>query len=400
MLSHGRGRWFEASSAHSRSPPFGGLARILTRSGTLCRLPKPTYGCSHAQLKPIGYGLGVIVADSPPHVLVVGGGSWGTALANLLAGKGVPTKIWAREAEVVEGINTRRENTVFLPGITLHEDLSAVSELSTALADVDVIVSSIPTQFTRSVWTEAAQRVPSEALIVTVSKGIEIDSLAVPSVILREVLGSEATDRIVALSGPSFAREVAAEHPTAVVAASASADAARRIQELFSSETFRVYTTSDIVGVELGGALKNVIALAAGMVEGLRYGHNTMTALITRGLAEIARLGVAMGGDPLTFAGLSGMGDLVLTCTGGLSRNRTVGVELGRGRALADIEAEMEMVAEGVKTTKAVKQLSESLGVEMPICDQMYEVIHRGKPAGTVARELMVRELRSEREHD
>lgn len=338
------------------------------------------------------------LADTSPSVLVVGGGSWGTALANLLAGKGIPTAIWARESEVVEGINTRRENSVFLPGITLHEDLRAVSDLPSAITGVDVIVSSVPTQFTRSVWSEVADHVPSDAVIVTVSKGIEIDSLAVPSVILQDVLGPDTADRIVALSGPSFAREVGAEHPTAVVAASTNPDRARQVQQLFSSETFRVYTTTDIVGVELGGALKNVIALAAGMVEGLRYGHNTMTALITRGLAEISRLGVAMGGDPLTFAGLSGMGDLVLTCTGGLSRNRTVGVELGRGRSLVDIEAEMNMVAEGVKTTKAVKQLSESAGVEMPICDQMYEVIHRGKPAGTVARELMGRELRSERE--
>lgn len=334
-----------------------------------------------------------------PRALVVGGGSWGTALANLLVTDRVPTTIWAREAEVVDAINRQRENTVFLPGVSLHEGLSAVDDLHAAVAEAEIVVSSVPTQFVRETWSRVSDVTPGDITIVTVSKGIEVDTLRTPSHILGEVLGDAVSERIVALSGPSFAREVAAGHPTAVVAAGTDPDRTRTVQGLFSSETFRVYTSDDVTGVELGGALKNVIAVAAGIVEGLRYGHNTLTALITRGLAELSRLGVAMGGHPMTFSGLSGMGDLVLTCTGGLSRNRTVGVELGRGRSLEDIVAEMNMVAEGVRTAEAVRQLSESVGVEMPICEQVYEVLYRGKSPGLVARELMVRELRSEREN-
>ena len=333
----------------------------------------------------------------PPKVLVVGGGSWGTALANLLATYDVDTTLWAREPEVVDGINTERENVTFLPGVTLSSRLKATSDLAGSLQGAELAVSAVPTQFTRSVWTSVAEQLPPQTPIVSVSKGIEVDTLATPSVILGEVLGAGAEDRVLALSGPSFAREVVAKYPTAVVVAGPNDEVARNVQELFSSESFRVYTSDDIVGVELGGALKNVIAIAAGIVEGLRYGHNTLAALITRGLAEIARLGVAMGGDPFTFAGLSGMGDLVLTCTGGLSRNRTVGVELGRGRTIDEITGEMQMVAEGVKTTRAAKQLSDAAGVELPICDQMYEVLYEEKSPVTAAHDLMIRTLRSER---
>lgn len=337
--------------------------------------------------------------NEDPKVLVVGGGSWGTAIADLLARNGAPVTIWAREDEVVTGINTERENPIFLPGVALDAGLRATSDLPGSIGGADVLVNAVPTQHVRRAWSDIGDGVAPDVPIVTVSKGIEIDTLVTPSTILEQAVGDGDPTRIVALSGPSFAREVAGQHPTAVVAASGNEDLARTVQRLFSSETFRVYTSDDVIGVELGGALKNVIAIAAGIVEGLRYGHNTMAALITRGLAEITRLGMAMGGDPFTFAGLSGMGDLVLTCTGGLSRNRSVGVELGRGRSLEDIEAEMEMVAEGVKTTKAVRQLSESTGVEMPICDQMYEVLYHGKSATLAARELMVRELKGEREH-
>lgn len=330
-------------------------------------------------------------------VLVVGGGSWGTALANLLATYGVDATIWARENEVVDGINTERENVAFLPGVALSTDLRATADLGPALQQADLAVSAVPTQYVRPIWSEVGADLPAGTPIVSVSKGIEVDTLETPSVILSDVLGAGSADRIVALSGPSFAREVVAKYPTAVVVAGQNAGLAEEVQVLFSSESFRVYTSDDIVGVELGGALKNVIAIAAGIVEGLRYGHNTTAALITRGLAEISRLGVAMGGEPLTFAGLSGMGDLVLTCTGGLSRNRTVGVELGRGRTIEEITADMNMVAEGVKTTRAVRQLSTSMGVEMPICDQMFEVLYEGKSPITATRELMGRELRSER---
>lgn len=332
----------------------------------------------------------------PPSVLVVGGGSWGTALGNHLATEGVPSVIWAREQEVVDGINRERENPVFLPGAILSDQLSATSDLPGAIGSAEVIVSAVPTQHIRAVWTDIAGASRADATVVTVSKGIEIDTLRTPSVILDDLLGGGASDRIVALSGPSFAREVVARHPTAVVAAGVDGERTAAVQELFSSAVFRVYASHDVIGVELGGALKNVIALAAGIVEGLRYGHNTMAALMTRGLAEISRLGVALGGDPFTFAGLSGMGDLVLTCTGGLSRNRTVGVGLGQGRSLEEIEAEMQMVAEGVKTTRAVRQLARSVGVEMPICDQVHAVLYEGKPAADVARDLMVRPLTEE----
>lgn len=331
----------------------------------------------------------------PDRILVVGGGSWGTALANLLAGAGHEVTIWAREAEVVDAINRSRENTSFLPGITLSGDLTAIHDLAVGVDGASVLVSSVPTQHAASVWGRVAPIVSDDATIVTVSKGIEIGTHRTPSSILADTIGR--ADRIVALSGPSFAREVATEHPTAVVAAGTDATRTRTTQELFSTPRFRVYSSDDIVGVELGGALKNVIAVAAGIVEGLRFGHNTMAALMTRGLAELSRLGVALGGDPFTFAGLSGMGDLVLTCTGGLSRNRAVGVELGRGRSLEDITEEMNMVAEGVKTSRAVKQLSTELGVEMPICDQVHAVLYEQKPAAAVAHDLMLRPLKGER---
>ncbi len=333
-----------------------------------------------------------------PRTLVVGGGSWGTAVANLLAAKGVPTTIWAREDEVVTGINTARENDTFLSGIVLSEDLAATVDLPGALANAEVIVNAVPTQFIRKVFSPVAAHIDANAQLVTVSKGIEVDTLMTPNDILGEAIGGPVVEGIVALSGPSFAREVAAGHPTAVVTASRNIENAHRIQELFATPTFRVYASDDILSVELGGALKNVIAIAAGIVEGLRYGHNSMAALITRGIAEITRLGVALGGDPLTFAGLSGVGDLILTCTGGLSRNRSVGVALGRGRHIDDILAEMEMVAEGVKTTLAVNKLAQSVGVEMPIADQLYQVVYEDKDPRKAALELMARDLKDERQ--
>jgi glycerol-3-phosphate dehydrogenase (NAD(P)+) len=330
--------------------------------------------------------------------LVVGAGSWGTALANLLAHKGVPTTIWAREEEVVSSIEAKRENTVFLPGIRLAEELSATGALVAAVDRAEVIVSAVPTQFIRSTYAPIATRLRDDHLLVTVAKGIEVGTLLTPSEIFADVVGGTVAAGITALSGPSFAREVAAEHPTAVVAASAVSEHARRVRGLLSTSAFRVYSSDDVVSVELGGALKNVIAIAAGIGEGLRYGSNTMAALLTRGIAEITRLGVARGGDPLTFAGLSGMGDLVLTCTGALSRNRSVGIQLGRGKTLAVILDEMHMVAEGVKTTFAARTLAQQLGVDMPITEQVFQVLYEEKDPHVVARELMTRELKDERE--
>ena len=330
-----------------------------------------------------------------PSVGVVGAGAWGTALAKLLVDKGVPTRIWARESEVVDSINTARENSVFLAGVRLPESLEADGNLAAVLGESAVIVNAVPTQHIRAVYRDMDRAAAGSEVVVTVSKGIEVESLQLPVDILRDSMPSLADMGVVALSGPSFAREVAAGHPTAVVAAGPLEHAAR-VQSLFSNEVFRVYTTEDIVSVELGGALKNVMAIAAGICDGLRFGHNTVTAVITRGLAEISRLGVALGGNPQTFAGLSGMGDLVLTCTGGLSRNRMVGQEIGKGRKLTEILSGMDQVAEGVRTVVAVRELARRTGIEMPIAEQVYLTLHEDKDPMQVVRELMTRQLRRE----
>ena len=329
-------------------------------------------------------------------VAVVGAGAWGTALAKLLAGQGVPTTLWAREAEVVDAIRTRGENDVFLPGVPLPDSLVATGDLAAALAEAGVVVSAVPTQYVRSVFTGHGAALLETRAVVSVSKGIEVDTLRTPTEILVGVAGDSLVP--VALSGPSFAREVAEEHPTAVVAASRVPEHARLVRDLFSTSAFRVYSSDDVLSVELGGALKNVIAIAAGICAGLGFGRNSIAALITRGLAEITRIGVARGGEALTFAGLSGMGDLVLTCTGDLSRNRTVGLEIGRGRKLGEILAATDTVAEGVRTTLAARALAAELGVEMPITEQVYLALYEDKEARTAALELMGRGLRDERD--
>lgn len=327
---------------------------------------------------------------------VVGGGAWGTALARLLASQGVPTMLWALEPEVVEAISERRENSIFLPGVQLPDALAVTGDLDVAFAMADVVISAVPTQYVRSVFAGHATVLREARAVVSVSKGIEVDTLSTPTEILAEVTPDSLA--AVALSGPSFAKEVAADHPTAVVAASRSAENARLVRDLFSTSAFRVYSSEDVISVELGGALKNVIAIAAGISAGLGFGRNTVAALITRGLAEITRLGVARGGDPLTFAGLAGIGDLVLTCTGDLSRNRTVGLEIGKGRKLSDIVTEMETVAEGVKTTLAARALAADLGVEMPITEQVYLTLYEDKDPHRAVLELMGRDLRDERD--
>lgn len=336
------------------------------------------------------------VMGNTSRVAVIGGGSWGTAVARLLAGQGVATTLWAREPEVVEAINTRRENTVFLPGIDLPESLHATADLAEALAGADVVVSAVPTQHVRSVF-EHPGRFDDAEVIVSVSKGIEVDSLRTPSQILAEVAPARLSGSIVALSGPSFAHEVGLDHPAAVVAAGSSIERAREVRDLFNTSTFRVYSSDDIVSAELGGALKNIIAIAAGMSYGLGFAQNSKAALITRGLAEMIRLGVAMGGDPATFAGLSGVGDLVLTCSGDLSRNRQVGMAIGRGRTLSEVLEEMNMVAEGVKTTLAAKRLAEQLGVSMPITEEVYRVLYEEKDLLEALAVLMGRAPRDER---
>jgi glycerol-3-phosphate dehydrogenase (NAD(P)+) len=318
-------------------------------------------------------------------------------MANHLVLQGIPTAIWALEPEVVEGINTRHENPLFLQGVELDPLLVAHDDLPAAVEGADVLVSAVPTQHIREVFGRLRGDPPDVGLFVSLSKGIEVDTGLLPSGVLQEVMPGRLTEHVVALSGPSFAREVAARHPTAVVAASSDAGSARQVRDLFSSESFRVYSTDDVVSVELGGALKNVIAIAAGIADGLGFGTNTRAAIVTRGLAELARLGVALGGNPMTFAGLSGIGDLVLTCTGALSRNRSLGIEIGKGRTLEEIIASTREVAEGAKTSVAAHQLTLRLGVEMPITAQVYRTLYEGKDPRQGVIDLMGRDLKDER---
>lgn len=329
---------------------------------------------------------------------VVGAGSWGTALAALLAGKGIPVRLWSFEADVVREIQETGVNGSFLPGVPLPSSLQATNDLEAAVAGARVVVSVSPAQHVAGVMGGAAQWMDPGALVVTASKGIEIATLRTMDEILGEVLPRAQHRRLVVLSGPSFAAEVARGLPTAVVVASRDRDAARWAQVLFQTPVFRVYTNDDVVGVELGGAVKNVIALAAGVAAGLGFGHNTLAALITRGLAEITRLGVAMGASRATFAGLAGMGDLVLTCTGDLSRNRTVGTRLGKGEALEDILRDMRAVAEGVRTAPAVRDLAHRHGVEMPIVEEVCAILEGIRAPAEAVRTLMLRDPKPEEE--
>ncbi|MBE0503468.1 MAG: NAD(P)-dependent glycerol-3-phosphate dehydrogenase [Desulfuromonadales bacterium] len=330
-------------------------------------------------------------------ISVVGAGSWGTALAKLLAHKGFAVTLWVYEADLAQRMQATQCNDLYLPGITLPKNLVVTADLAAAVQDRDVVVLVPPSQVMRRVALQAAPHIAAGTLIVSAAKGIENDTLLPMSDLLLEVLPPALHERLTFLSGPSFAREVACGMPTAVVAAAHHHEAARAAQQIFSNEVFRVYTTDDVIGVELGGAVKNVIALAAGVVDGLGFGYNTRAALITRGLAEMTRLGLAMGARSETFAGLAGMGDLVLTCTGDLSRNRSVGIELGKGRKIAEILDGMHAVAEGVRTTLSTWQLANRLHVPMPITEQVYQILYEDKDPGRAVTELMLRELKDER---
>lgn len=325
---------------------------------------------------------------------VIGAGAWGTALADLLALNGADTAIWAHEQEVVDGINRQHENTAFLAGARLSERLRADTDACAVAADARLIVIAAPSPHVRGVVRRIAPGVRNDAVVVVASKGVESGSLA----LMTDVVESELALPVVALSGPSFAAEVAARQPTAIVAASVHAGAAEMTQQLFSNTTFRVYTHDDVVGVELGGALKNVMAVATGITEGLGFGFNTRAALITRGLAEMSRLGVALGAQPSTFAGLAGMGDLVLTCTGALSRNRALGVAVGQGATLAEALAGKATVAEGANTTESACDLAARYDVEMPIATMVRRVLFDGYPARDAVGELMNRDLRPEQD--
>jgi glycerol-3-phosphate dehydrogenase (NAD(P)+) len=327
---------------------------------------------------------------------VIGAGSWGTTLADLLAKKGHDVTLWAHEPEVAQDMAEKGVNSLFLPGIQLSPRLRFTNSLREAAEHKDILLFVVPSQVVRGVIKAIIPSLQQGAMIVSASKGIELETLMLVSQIYEELLPPELYRNFAALSGPTFAREVAQEMPTAVVAASAEPGVARRVQRVFTTGYFRVYTNNDVTGVELGGAIKNVIAIAAGISDGLGFGYNTRAALITRGLAEMTRLGLTMGARSTTFAGLAGMGDLVLTCTGDLSRNRSVGVKLGRGMKLDEILAEMRMVAEGVKTTESACNLARKLGVEMPITEKAFQVLYHDKPAREAVIELMTRDLKAE----
>jgi len=327
-------------------------------------------------------------------IAVIGAGNWGTALGNLLARKGHDVALWSFEADVAEAINRDHENPKYLRNIRLSEKLVATPSLEDAVRGADVLVSVSPAQHVRAVLARIAKRIPDDVFIVSASKGIETGTLKTMDGVIDSVLKPARAPAF--LSGPSFAVEVAQEKPTAVTVASHDHASAIHAQQLFQAPYFRVYTTSDVIGVELAGALKNVIALGAGMATGLGLGHNALAALITRSLAEISRLGIAMGANPLTFAGLAGMGDLILTCTGDLSRNRSVGIQLGRGRPLQDILDEMKMVAEGVETARAAHALAARMNIEMPIIEEVYAVLFEDRPAREAVTNLMLREPKPE----
>jgi glycerol-3-phosphate dehydrogenase (NAD(P)+) len=329
-------------------------------------------------------------------VAVIGAGSWGTALANLLALKGHAVTIWSYEPDVADAINRTHENTKYMRGIGLEPGVRATVELDRAVSDADVVLNVTPTQHVRRVMTDAAPHMRADALVVSASKGIETSSLKTMAEVLEAVLPGTSGAHACFLSGPSFALEVARQMPTAVAMASHHQASALRAQQLFQAPFFRVYTNPDVIGVELGGALKNDIAIAAGMATGLQLGHNALAALITRGLAEIARLGIARGANPLTFSGLAGMGDLILTCTGELSRNRSVGVALGQGKTIEEILGAMFMVAEGVETTRAAHALAAQAGIEMPIVAEMHGVMFEGRTPRSALENLMLREPKPE----
>jgi glycerol-3-phosphate dehydrogenase (NAD(P)+) len=330
------------------------------------------------------------------HVAVIGGGSWGTALANLLAKKDLPVCMWAFEPDVAEAINATHRNSRYLSEVSLDPRLRATAAIADAVRGADVIVSVTPAQHARRVLHEVAPGMQPDALVIGASKGLETGTLKTMAQVHAEVLPRVTAARACFLSGPSFALEVARELPTAVTIASHDSGAAAEAQQLFQTSYFRCYTSYDVVGVELGGALKNVMAIAAGMAVGLGLGNNATAALITRGLAEIARLGVPLGANPLTLSGLAGMGDLILTCTGALSRNRHVGVELGRGRRLQDVIGEMTMVAEGVDTARAAHALAQRAGIEMPIVAEVHAVLFENRPAAEAVANLMLREPKPE----
>jgi glycerol-3-phosphate dehydrogenase (NAD(P)+) len=337
-----------------------------------------------------------MTASEKKRIAVIGAGSWGTALAIVAARNQHDVRLWAREVEVAEGIQTVHKNPYYLSDIALPENIRATTSLEEALAGTHFVLIVVPSHAMREVVTRMRDYLSEDTVIVSATKGVENDSLMRMSEVISDVMQDRFAPHIAVLSGPSFAREVAKGDPTAVAVASKDPYCIEEVQQDLSLNVFRVYTNDDVVGVEISGAVKNVVAIGAGVVRGLGLGTNTVAAIITRGLAEVTRLALALGAKHETMAGLAGLGDLVLTCTGELSRNRHVGVELGRGRKLADILAEMREVAEGVKTTRAIYQLSRRLQVDMPITESIYALLYEDKTALEAANELMGRPLKRE----
>ena len=330
------------------------------------------------------------------NIAIIGAGSYGTALALVAARSGHPVKLWAHDPEVAKILKTNRENQVYVPGFALPENIAPTHELNEALRDAELVITAIPSHVCREVYTNMLPFLRAEMIFVSATKGIEVHTQMRMEEVVRDVLQNHFAPRYVALSGPSFALEVAQDQPSAIVAASSAIVAAKAVQAALSSSRFRVYTNTDVIGVEIGGAVKNVMAIATGVVNGLGLGYNSVTALITRGLAEMTRLAIKLGGRGETLAGLAGMGDLVLTCLGNLSRNRQVGVALGQGRTLEQIISETRQVAEGVKTAKATHELAQRIGVELPITEGVYRMLYEGKTPQQLLQELMERPLKGE----
>lgn len=334
--------------------------------------------------------------DRSWRIAVLGGGSWGTALGAVLARNGHQVGIWAHDPVVAAQIREEARNEKYLPGVELPSSLDASEEYAEVLAEANTVVSATPSHAVREVAEDVVELMPPSPLLISGSKGLEVGTDLRMSQVLHQVFDAPWSRDVVVLSGPSFASELVRGAPTAVVAAARRRENARMTQELFQNDHFRVYTQDDVVGVELGGAVKNVIALAAGISDGLELGNNARAGLITRGLAEIFRLVEEMGGDPLTLSGLAGAGDLILTCTGDLSRNRTVGLAIGRGREVAAVLEEMDQVVEGFRTTRAVRDMARELGVEMPIVDAVFSILYREVEPREALAELMARRPKPE----
>lgn len=329
---------------------------------------------------------------------VIGGGAWGTALANVLAGKGADVLLWAREEEVVRTVNLQNENRHFLPGIQLHKSLKATGSLQETCLQKDLLISAVPAQFVRPILESMRPYWPLETPVVSVSKGIENRTLKLLKDVFEDVLPGSVDRQLAFLSGPNFAREVAQGMPAASTLASRNEDLAQRVQAMISVPFFKLYLSSDIIGVEVGGSVKNVVAIAAGIVEGLGLGKSAMASIMTRGLHEMTRLGVALGANPLTFLGFAGLGDLILTCTGELSRNRTMGLELASGRRASEILQGKVVVTEGVATAESVHHLAQKLLLELPICEAVYQILFHERDCTDVVREIAGRGLKEELE--